>query len=163
MKHSISEVQKATSPNPFCLITSGDGESTNIMALSWWTYLSNHPASVAICVSKKSYSGSLIKQNGMFALCLADVSIKDAAFSCGVCSGRTCNKAAEFKIALKKASIITPMLIEKSPVSLECRVTQTVDAGDHDMFIAEIVETHLNLDYKHIAAYEGYRRVDALN
>ena len=54
MKYSAAEIQKMVSPNPFGLLTAlkPDG-TTNIMAVSWWSFVSNHPAMVAVCLSNK--------------------------------------------------------------------------------------------------------------
>jgi flavin reductase (DIM6/NTAB) family NADH-FMN oxidoreductase RutF len=162
MKHTIGEVQKATSPNHFCLITTKNGSRTNIMALSWWTYVSNNPPMVAVALSKKGLSGGLIRESGEFGLCLADESIRDAAFRCGTCSGRNVDKAEMFGIELKKADIIGPMLIQNSPVSLECRMVNTVEASDHDLFLAEVIETHINPQYRALYALDGYSRLSAV-
>ena len=44
---TIGQAQRMTAPAPFALLTSADKEGkTNIMAVSWWTYLSNHPVKI---------------------------------------------------------------------------------------------------------------------
>lgn len=66
---TIGTAQKLTSPNPFALLTAGrpDG-GVNVMAVSWWTYASNHPPVLAVCLSKKGYSGGCIQREGTFTL-----------------------------------------------------------------------------------------------
>lgn len=55
---TIGQAQRMTAPAPFALLTSIDKEGkTNIMAVSWWTYLSNHPVKLGACLSNKGYSG----------------------------------------------------------------------------------------------------------
>ena len=51
---TIGQAQKLTSPNPFALLSvrKNDG-TTNVMAVSWWNYASNHPATVTVCLSSK--------------------------------------------------------------------------------------------------------------
>jgi flavin reductase (DIM6/NTAB) family NADH-FMN oxidoreductase RutF len=39
----------------------------------------------------------------------------------------------------QKTDIIDSVLIKESPLSIECRVTQIIPLGSHDMFIAEVV------------------------
>ena len=86
---TIGAAQKLTSPNPFALLTvrKPDGND-NVMAVSWWTYTSNHPASLAICLSKKGYSGQCIQAEGRFAVNIVAEALHEAAFYCGTCSGR---------------------------------------------------------------------------
>ena len=56
---TISEAQKMSSPNPFGLISvKKENGDTNLMAVSWWTYTSNHPASIAVCLNNKTGSGN---------------------------------------------------------------------------------------------------------
>jgi len=66
---TIGQAQKLTSPNPFALLSvrKNDG-TTNVMAVSWWNYASNHPATVTVCLSSKGYSGQCIRESGAFGL-----------------------------------------------------------------------------------------------
>ena len=131
------------------------------MALSWWTYCSNNPPTVAACLSKRGYSGKLIKESGEFALCLPDETLEKSAFLCGTCSGRDTEKAERFGIELIDAEAIRPKLVARSKVALECSVTQTLEAGDHDLFVAEVVAVHGTPDAKHLLSENGYAALKA--
>ena len=51
---SVGQAQKMTTPAPFALLSSVDGAGrTNLMAVSWWTYLSNHPVKIGACLTKR--------------------------------------------------------------------------------------------------------------
>src|SRR5659263_63755 len=98
---TISDAQKLSSPNPFCLVTAiDDNGKTNLTAVSWWTYVSNHPPMLVVCLSTKGYSNELIKRNKQFGVCLIDASIADKAMKCGQSTGRTVDKAHDFGIEL---------------------------------------------------------------
>ena len=43
------------------------------------------------------------------------------------------------KLTPAKTSVIDSVLIEESPLSIECKVKQIIPLGSHDMFIAEVV------------------------
>ena len=91
---TISEAQKSTSPNPISLICVNTPEgNTNLTAISWWTYLANHPPMVGFAISKKSYTGELLVQNGHSILSIPGSSIAKETFQCGCSSGRNTNKA----------------------------------------------------------------------
>lgn len=154
--------QKLSAPNPFALITSWDGRKTNVMALSWWTYCSNHPLTVAVCLGNRSYSGDCIAENGEFCLCLPGEGLERAAMTAGSCSGRDRDKAAELCIALAPAAEVAPAYVENSRLALECRVRETVLLGDHRMFIAEVAAMHANGDVKNLMALDGYSRLSAV-
>ena len=77
---TIGQAQKLTSPNPFALLSvrKNDG-TTNVMAVSWWNYASNHPATVTVCLSSKGYSGQCIRESGAFGLNIVGEPLKEAA------------------------------------------------------------------------------------
>lgn len=151
--------QKLSAPNPFALITAWDGRRTNVMALSWWTYCSNHPLTVAICIGNKSYSGDCIAESGEFCLCLPGKGLERAALMAGACSGRDRDKAAELGITLTPAAEVAPAYVENSRLVLECRVKETVSLGDHRMFIAEAAAMHAKADVTNLMALDGYSRL----
>lgn len=157
MSFQISQIQKCASPNPFALVsTRKEDGSTNLMALSWWTFVSNHPASVAVCISKKSYSGERIQANREFGLNLVDESLQNAAFRCGTCSGRTENKPEQFGVELTDAAAMQTKLVKAHKVALECRLVNTVEVADHVLYIAEIIEAHCNPDCSQLFSLNGY-------
>ena len=159
----IGQAQKLTSPAPFGLLTTRKPDGgTNVMAVSWWTYLSNRPAMLGVCLSKKGLSGSLIEENGEFGLSIVGETIKDAAFRCGTCSGRTVDKAAEFGIPLIGASVISTPLVADSRVAFECRLKNQVEAGDHVFYLAEIIAVHGDESIRQLFAWDGYARLDIL-
>lgn len=157
---TISDAQKITSPNPFVLIAAKkpDG-TTNLMALSWWSYLSNHPATIGVCTSNRGYTGELIKEAGEFCLCVPDVSVKDSAIRCGTCSGRENNKAEMFGIELEDAETVDAKIVRKSALVLECKLKNTVDVGDHTLYIAEVSSCRADRAFTPVFAVDGYKRL----
>jgi flavin reductase (DIM6/NTAB) family NADH-FMN oxidoreductase RutF len=62
-------------------------------------------------------------------------------------SGRDVDKFKEMNLTPLPASIVKAPLIAESPVSLECKVTQVLELGSHDMFLAEVVAVHVDDKY----------------
>ena len=59
---------------------------------------------------------------------------------CGVKSGREVDKFAACGLHAAPGSVLTDCpILEESPVNLECRVTQVLPLGSHDLFLAEVV------------------------
>lgn len=164
MIDNIGYIQKLTSPNPFALISTkkADG-TTNLMALSWWTYVSNHPATIAVCISRKGYSNQLIRENKEFGLNIVDESIKESSFLCGTCSGRDENKPEKFNIALVEPTEISTKLVEAHKVAMECQLLNIFDVFDHSIFVAEVVACQCNPNVKHLYTVDGYRDLDTVN
>lgn len=162
MAVEIGRFEKISSPNPFALITSKkeDG-TTNVMALSWWTYCANKPVpTIAICLSSRGFSGQLIQKTGEFGLSLPDESIAQAALMCGRCSGRDVNKPEEFGIELMDSVTMETKLIARSQAAMECKVVQVLPVQDHLMFIAQVQETHFNDAYRHVSSVDGYAKLE---
>lgn len=160
---NIGQAQRLTAPCPFALLsTLREDGGTNLMAVSWWSYLSNRPPMLGACLSKKGLSGELIRASGEFALSVVDGSLKDAALRCGTVSGRKLDKAAAFGIALEDAEKIAPKVVRDSRVVFECRLTDTKEVSDHVLYIAEIVAIRGDAEKKALFAFDGYGRLDTV-
>ncbi len=157
---TVSEAQKITSPNPFCLIGSlkEDG-TTNLAAISWWSDVSNRMPALSAAISAKGYTNARIKATGVFTLNVVDGTLAEAAFNCGTSSGRDRDQAAENGIALVPAGDGLPMLVRDSAVSFVCRVVNEVEAGDHTLFVAKIEAVYGNEGKKPLFALDGYSRL----
>ena len=153
---TIGAAQKLTSPNPFALLTvrKPDG-GDNVMAVSWWTYTSNHPASLAVCLSKKGYSGQCIQAEGRFAVNIVAEVLHEAAFRCGTCSGRDRDKAAEFGVPIAQDASGVPY-VPGSRVTFLCKLTQSVPLDDHVLYLAEIEKIYGDEDVRALYAWNGY-------
>ncbi len=154
------QAQRLTAPAPFALlcVRKADG-SDNLMAVSWWTYLSNHPPMLGVCLSKKGLSGTLIERSGVFSLNVVGDALKDAALRCGQCSGRDHDKAAEFGVPLEKGSSIEASLVSDSRVAFECRLVSQSEAGDHIFYMAEILACSGSAEIPQLFAWDGYARL----
>jgi flavin reductase (DIM6/NTAB) family NADH-FMN oxidoreductase RutF len=163
MDVNIKYVQKITSPHPFALISTqkADG-STNLMAVSWWTYVSNNPTTIVVSVSKKSFTNKLICQNKEFGLNIVNESMKKSAFKCGTRSGDKINKPELFNIDLLEPSVISTKLVSENKVALECKLVGIHDSSDHSIFVAEVVASHCNPERNHLYSFDGYRRLDTV-
>jgi len=132
------------------------------MALSWWSFASNHPATITVCIGSKSYSGELIRESGCFVLNVVDGSIADAAFKCGTCSGRSVDKVEKFGIELEPSSVIPVARVKAHKVALECRVVSSMAVGDHTLFAAEVLEADIRAEANALYATNGYAGLTTL-
>lgn len=160
-KITIAQAQRLTAPCPFALLSVlMENGRTNLMAVSWWTYLSNHPATIGVCLSKKGLSGALIQASGEFGLSIVGESLRDSAIRCGTCSGRTTDKAVAFGIPLAEAETLKAKIVDESRVVFECKLRDTKDVGDHVLYIAEIAACRGDASINALFAFDGYGRLD---
>lgn len=137
------EVVKLASPHFYTLATCIDKDGRpNAIGLSWWMFTSINPPMVAISVGHARYSHQCLDHCGEFVLCFPSGAQKDGAWFCGKASGRNHNKFAESGLKAVPATEVRPPLIEGAMLALECRVVGRHDAGDHTIYVGEIVAMH---------------------
>ncbi|MBQ8317327.1 MAG: flavin reductase family protein [Lachnospiraceae bacterium] len=126
-------------PVPAVMVTVSDGQGNdNIITIAWAGTINSDPAMVSISVRKSRYSHELLMKNKEFVINLVTKELTFAMDYCGVKSGRDIDKFQTMKLTKGKASSVNVPIIEESPVNIECKVTQVLELGSHDMFLAEV-------------------------
>ncbi len=127
-------------PLPAVMISCGsETEEYNILTVSWVGTVCSSPAMCYISIRPERHSYEIIKKNKEFVINLTSKELAFATDWCGVKSGKEFNKFKEMKLTPGKSTIVKAPYIEESPLSIECKVTQIIPLGSHDMFIAEVV------------------------
>ncbi len=136
-------------PLPAVMVSVADSNGKpNIITIAWVGTVCSNPPMVSISVRPERYSYNIIKETGEFVINLTTKELAYATDYCGVKSGRDVDKFAAMKLTPSKAEFVKAPLIEESPVNIECRVTQVIPLGSHDMFIAEVLAVHADEKYK---------------
>jgi flavin reductase (DIM6/NTAB) family NADH-FMN oxidoreductase RutF len=135
-------------PLPPVMVSCGTMEKPNVLTIAWTGILNTVPPKTYISVRPTRYSYDLIRKSGEFVINLTTTQMIWAADFCGVRSGRDIDKFAVTGLVPEKATAVACPMIEQSPMSIECHVTQIVPLGSHDMFIADIIA--VNVDAKYI-------------
>ena len=135
-------------PVPAAMVTCGDHpDNWNIITIAWTGTICSDPAMTYVSVRKERHSYDLIKRTGEFVINLGTEETAFATDFCGVKSGRDVNKWEETGLTPVAASQVKAPVIDQSPVSIECRVTEVKELGSHDMFIAEVVAVTVDDKY----------------
>ncbi len=127
------------SPVPPAMVSCSDGEQDNIITIAWTGIVNTVPPKTYISVRPSRHSHKIIKESGVFAINLTTKELVRYADWCGVYTGAKVDKFQRCKLTKEPASEINCPLIAESPLSLECRVTDVISLGSHDMFLADIV------------------------
>ena len=136
-------------PLPAVMVSVADSNGKpNIITIAWVGTVCSNPPMVSISVRPERYSYNIIKETGEVVINLTTKELAYATDYCGVKSGRDVDKFAAMKLTPSKAEFVKAPLIEESPVNIECRVTQVIPLGSHDMFIAEVLAVHADEKYK---------------
>jgi flavin reductase (DIM6/NTAB) family NADH-FMN oxidoreductase RutF len=120
----------------------------NPVTLGWTMIVSGNPPMMAIAVAKKHYSVEAINYSKCFTICYPSSEMADAALFFGSKSGRNIDKLAEFDCEIKPAEKIDSVLLSDAVANFECKLDSQTEAGDHIIFIGEIVCSHKNTEPK---------------
>jgi len=127
-------------PLPAVMVSIGETpEEYNIITISWTGTICSDPPMCYISVRPGRHSHAILERTREFVI---NLTTKDLAFStdwCGVKSGRQHKKFDEMKLTPGLASKVKAPTIEEAPINIECKVTQIIKLGTHDMFMAEVV------------------------
>ena len=137
-------------PTPVVLVScaeKGNPANHDLVTVAWAGTVNSEPPMVSVSLRKERYSHGLISSSGEFVVNLVDERLARATDFCGVRSGRDLDKAKELGLKLLQAEgMETAPRVDGAPVSLHCRVRQTLELGSHDMFIGEILAVSVRKD-----------------
>ncbi len=132
-------------PVPAVMVSCGDKpENYNIITIAWTGTINSTPPMTYVSVRKERHSHKLISENQAFVINLTTEDLAQQTDFCGVKSGRDVNKFAHLGLTAVPAEKVSAPMIEEAPVSIECKVTQVIELGSHDMFMAEVVAVHVD-------------------
>jgi len=135
-------------PLPAAMVTVRDKTGNdNIITIAWTGTICTDPAMAYISVRPERYSYGILKETGEFVINLTTKELAFATDYCGVKSGRVTDKFKEMNLTKEKAELVNVSMIKESPVNIECRVTEVIAYGSHDMFVAEVLAVHADEKY----------------
>jgi flavin reductase (DIM6/NTAB) family NADH-FMN oxidoreductase RutF len=127
-------------PSGLYVIGSRAGERRNAMTLNWATQLSFDPKWLGISVENTAFTHELITESQLFVLNIVDR--EDRAIV------RKFTKPVEVDAEAKTLNgfpfhdgATGAPILDQAVAYLDCEVRQSVPAGDHTLFIGEVVDT----------------------
>lgn len=141
-----TEIKPSTmlNPVPVVMVSCGTMEKSNIVTVAWTGTVNSEPPMVYISVRKSRYSHGLILESRSFVLNLVNADTVKAADFCGVKSGRDVDKFEVLQLTKTEGPVTGVPMISECPVNLECKVTQVLELGSHDMFLATVEAVYVN-------------------
>ena len=136
------------SPVPPTMVSCGDidGES-NIITIAWTGIINSQPPKTYISMRPTRHSYNIIKESGEFVINLTTLPLARAADYCGIYTGAKVDKFEKCKLTKERSTQLKCPMIEESPLSLECKVTDVIELGSHHMFLADIGAVNVSEDY----------------
>lgn len=127
------------------IVTMRTKDRINGMTAAWVSQVSLNPLILMVSIAPARYTHDLIKESGYFAINTLTEDQKDIARHFGFKSGR---KTDKFKgLPYFDAPNGSPVL-DGALAFFECRLIDTFNAGDHTLFVGEVVAARLLRDDK---------------
>lgn len=152
-------------PCPYTLITSLDKNGKpNAMGASWITRVSFDPCLIMISIAPGRYSHEGIEHHKEFVVNYPSTEQEGGAWVCGTKSGRDGDKFRDAGLSLIDSTVVKAPTINGATVAFECKVVDEITAGDHTLFIGQVVAMRGNPDRSpHLFITSNYKLVPVDN
>jgi len=118
------------------IITVRTKERTNGMTAAWVSQVSMQPLLLMVSIAPARFTHNLIKESGYFSINVLDEDTMNYGAVFGFKSGRKVDKfqGIPYFDAPNGSPVLKDVL-----AFLECKVADIISAGDHSLFIGEVV------------------------
>ena len=129
--------------NGISVVTSYRGDEVNGLTAAWVSQVSLKPPMVMVSVAPPRYTHDMIKESGHFAVNIPGEEHIELAKLFGFKSGKQINKFEN--VEYERKSTGAPIL-KDALAYLDCKVDSVTTAGDHTIFVGEVVECEIRSD-----------------
>lgn len=157
---NIEQATAVTSPDPLMLLcTTKEDGSLNMAPVSFFMYSSYNPPMLAFAMGKESNSGSNIRRTGKAVFAAPGVSLNNAVMAYGSFSGNEQDKLKETPIVLQNIEGSNIQIPEDTRVAFVVSLAQTMESGDHYMYLCNIEKIVADESKDALFAWDGYAKV----
>jgi flavin reductase (DIM6/NTAB) family NADH-FMN oxidoreductase RutF len=112
------------------------GEDRNMFTANWLTQVSFEPPLIALSVESDSHSIKLLRDSGVLAISVFSADQRDQAGLLGKRWKLRPNKIADVRY---RPGVTGCPVLEGAAAVVECRVIDSMEAGDSTIFLAEVI------------------------
>jgi flavin reductase (DIM6/NTAB) family NADH-FMN oxidoreductase RutF len=135
----LARCLRLIAPGPVTLITTEARGTPNVSACAWLMPLSSAPPLLALSLAPDSLTHRSLQDSGECVVNVPPRALARETHFCGIASGREVRKDREAGLRLEAAGKVRAPLIAACIGHLECVVREARAAGDHVLYIAEVV------------------------
>ncbi|MDP7078434.1 MAG: flavin reductase family protein [Candidatus Undinarchaeales archaeon] len=141
---SIATFRTLLPAPPVVLVTARDRQNDrhDTMPAAWMMPVSVRPPLLAVSIAPGRYTHSLVEREGAFILNVPGKDLLAKVHAAGCTSGRSGDKLAGLGLTGRTGDEVDTLILDCCPAAVECRVTASHPAGDHTIFVAEVVAVH---------------------
>ena len=143
-------------PTPVFIVgTYDESGKPDAAAVAWGGICCSRPPCIAVSLRAATCTHGNIARRGGFTVNIPSEEYVREADYFGLASGRDADKLSVTGLTPKRSDLVDAPYIEEFPLTIECRLLDTVEIGLHTQFIGEIVdvkaeETIMEGDLPHI-------------
>jgi len=140
---SLSTASRLLHPKLTVLLTCADKTGkANIITLAWTMPVSMNPPLLAVSIAPRRLSHKMIEETKEFVINIPTMNLVKETLFCGRKSGRDYDKFKETKLTPMPAKTVKALIIKECVAHLECKLYQQIPAGDHTIFLGEILAAY---------------------
>ncbi|MBL8844279.1 MAG: flavin reductase family protein [Hyphomicrobium zavarzinii] len=128
-------------PGPVVLVTTRDGDTNNVMTISWTMVMDFTPV-FALTTGPWNHSFAALKRTRECVIAVPAVDLLDRVVGIGTCSGTDTDKFAKFKLTAVPGKLVKAPLIKECVANIECKVVDLVDK--HNIVVLEGVAAYVD-------------------
>lgn len=136
-------------PIPIVLVGVDVDGQANVTTVGDCSVMGLKPPLVAISLAETHHSTRGMRTNHAFSINTPSTELLDRTDYCGMVSGRDVDKSSLFDITRGELGV---PLISECPVNLECRILDEVAVEHRVLFVAEVVQAHIDEDLVEVEA-----------
>ncbi|MCS7296133.1 MAG: flavin reductase family protein [Chloroflexota bacterium] len=115
----------------------GKGERSTLSTVNWLTQASFQPPLVVVGVKQGTHTYDLLKEHGAFAVSVLGTGQKDIAFAFFRHVEPKEGKFGDYEF---ETAVTGAPILRAAPAWFECRLTDTIERGDHAIVVGEVIE-----------------------
>jgi len=141
----LSSAYRFLHPQLTVLVSCADrAGKANIITLAWAMPASHTPPLLVVSIAPKRHSHRLIAETKEFVVNVPTMDIVKETLFCGRRSGRKYDKFKETGLTPLPAKMVRAPIIKECVAHLECKLYKRITAGDHSLFVGEILTAYVN-------------------
>jgi flavin reductase (DIM6/NTAB) family NADH-FMN oxidoreductase RutF len=123
-------------PMPVVLIGTQVAGKANFMTVGWCTRANANPPMIACGIGNHHYTPKGITETKTFSVNIPSADLLEKTDYCGLVSGEKTDKSGVFDVFY--GTLKTAPMIRECPISLECRLVQTIPLPTNSLYIGRI-------------------------
>lgn len=128
-------------PGPVTLVTTSNGDHSNIMTISW-TMVMDFTPRFAITTGPWNFSYKALKKTRECVIAIPTVDMIDTVVGIGVCSGDETDKFEKFNLTPVQGKYVEAPLIGECLANIECTVVEIIKR--HNIVVLDAVAATIN-------------------